>query len=51
MKILIKPFKENGLVIEAIAGTQRSRRFPKHEKWLIFGILEKGGPHEKFLET
>ena len=31
--------------------TQRSHRFPKHKKSLIFGILTKGGPHEKILET
>ena len=27
------------------------RPFPKPEKWLIFGILAKGGLHENFLES
>ena len=48
MKVLIKHFKESGLSPEAILRTQRSRPFPKIEKWLNFGILAKGGPHENF---
>ena len=28
--------------------TQRSGRFPKHEKSAILGILAKGAPHEFF---
>ena len=51
MKVLIKPFKENGLVPETTVPRQGSRTFPKHEKSLIFGILAKGGPHENFLES
>ena len=51
MKILIKQFKESGLAPETMLRTQRSRPFPKPEKWLIFGNLAKGGPHEDFLES
>ena len=51
MKILIKQVKEIGLVPETMLRTQRSRPFPKPEKWLIFGNLAKGGPHEDFLES
>ena len=39
LNVLIKQFKENGLVPETTVRTQRSRRFPKHDKLLIFGIL------------
>ena len=45
---MIKHFKESGLAPEIMLRTQRSRPFPKPEKWLIFGILAKGGPHEDF---
>ena len=51
MKVLIKHFKESGLDPETMLRTQRSRLFPKPEKWLIFGILSKGGSHETFLES
>ena len=51
MKVLIKHFKESGLVPETMQRTQRSRQFPKAENWLIFGILAKEGPHENFLES
>ena len=51
MKVLTKHFKENGLAPETMLRTQRSRPFPKDEKWLTFGILAKGGPHEYFLES
>ena len=51
IKVLIKHFKESGLAPETMLRTQRSRPFPKPEKWLIFGILAKGGPHENFLES
>ena len=44
----MKQFKESGLAPETMLRTQRSRPFPKLEKWLIFGILNKGGPHENF---
>ena len=50
MIVLIKHFKESGLAPEAMLRTQRSRPFPKPEKWLIFGSLAKGGPHENVLE-
>ena len=43
MKVLIKHFKDCGLAQEAMLRTQRSRPFPKYEKWLNFGILDKGG--------
>ena len=43
MDVLIKPFKESGLVPETTLRTQPNRRFPEHEKSLIFGILAKGG--------
>ena len=39
------------LAPETMLPMQRSFPFPKDEKWLIFGILAKGGPHEKFLES
>ena len=48
MKVLIKHFKESGLPPVTMLRTQRSHRFLKTEKWLIFGILEKRGPHEIF---
>ena len=51
MKVLIKQFKESGLFPETMLRTQRSRPFPKPEKWLIFGILTKGWAHENFLES
>ena len=51
LKVLIKHFKENCLAPETMLRTQRSRPFPKPEKWLIFGILAKGEPHEKFFES
>ena len=50
MKVLIKYFKGSGLDPETILRTQRSRTFPKPKKWLIFGILAKGGPHETFYD-
>ena len=50
MKFLIKHFKESGLAPETMLRTQRSRPFPKPEKWLIFSNLAKGGPHENLLE-
>ena len=43
--------QENCLAPETMLRTQRSRPFPKPENWLIFGILAKGGPHEKYLES
>ena len=42
MKVLIKHFKESGLTPETMLCTQRSRRFPKPEKSVIFGIFAKG---------
>ena len=50
MKVLIKHFKESDLTPEAMLRMQRSRPFPKPEKWLFFCISAKGGPHENFLE-
>ena len=50
-KVLIKHFKESGLAPETMLHTQRSRPFPKAEKWRIFGILAKKGPHANFLES
>ena len=50
MRVLIKHFKESGLAPETMLRTQRSRLFPKSEKWLLFGILGKGGPHEIFYD-
>ena len=41
MNVLIKQFKEKGLAPQTTVSTQPSRRFPKHEKSLIFGILAK----------
>ena len=38
----------NGFAPETILRTQRSRPFPKLEKWLIFCILAKGGPMKIF---
>ena len=49
MKVLIKQFKESGLAPEIMLRTQRNCPFLELEKWLIFGILAKGGPHENFL--
>ena len=51
MKVLIKHFKESGLSSETMLRTQRSRPFPKPEKWLIFGILTKGWTHDNFWES
>ena len=51
MKVPIKPFKESGLVGESGLRTQRNRRFPRHEKSVIFGILPKGGTDENFFES
>ena len=51
MKVLIKHFRESGLVPETMLRTQRRRPFPKPEKWLNFGILDKGGPHENFYDS
>ena len=51
MKVLIKHFKESGLAPETMLRTQRSRRFPKPEKSVTFGILAKEGPHESILES
>ena len=46
MKVLIKHFKESDLAPETMLRTQRSRKFPKPEKLLFFGILA-GGDHIK----
>ena len=46
MKVLIKHFKESDLAPETMLRTQRSRKFPKPEKSLFFGILA-GGDHIK----
>ena len=51
MKVLIRHLKEKGLAPEAMLRTQRNRPFLKAEKWLIFVILAKGGPHENFLKA
>ena len=51
MKVLIKHFRENGLAHKTMLRTQRRRPFPKPEKWLNFGILAKGGPHENFYDS
>ena len=51
IKVLIKHFRESGLAPETVLPTQGSRRFPKSEKLVIFGILTKGGPQEYFLES
>ena len=51
MKVLIKLFKESTLAPEIMLRMQRSRQFPKPEKWLIFGILARWGPHDNFLES
>ena len=48
MKVLIKQFKEIDLIPETTVRTQGSRRFPKHEKSLIFGILAKEDQMKKF---
>ena len=37
--------KESGLVLESMLRTQRSRPFPKPEKWLIFDNIAKWGAH------
>ena len=50
MKVLIKHFKGSGLDPETKLRTQLCRTFPKPEKWLIFTILAKGGPHENFYD-
>ena len=39
-------FKESDLAPETMLRTQRSRPFPKPEKWLIFGFIENWGAHE-----
>ena len=41
---------ESGLAPETMLLTQRSRPFPKDEKWLTFGILAKGDPVKSFLK-
>ena len=51
MKVLINHFKESGLAPKSMLRTQRSHQFSKPEKWLTFGILAKGGPHDNFLES
>ena len=51
MKVLIKHFKKSGLAPETMLRTQRSRPFFNLEKPVIFGILSKGGPHEKLVES
>ena len=51
MKGLIKHFKESSLAPETMLRTQRSRTFPKLEKWFMFCILAIEGPHEQFLES
>ena len=51
MKVLIKHFKESGLAPETMLRTQRSRQFPKPEKWLVFGILAKGNPMKILWES
>ena len=43
MKALIMHFKKSALASETMLRTQRSRRFPKPEKSVIFGILNEGG--------
>ena len=45
---MMNQVKENGLVAETTMRTQRSRRFPKHEKSLIFGILATGDQMKTF---
>ena len=50
MKVRIKHLDGSGLDPETMLRTQRNRTFPKPEKWLIFGILAKGGPHENFYD-
>ena len=51
LKVLIKRFNESGLVPETMLRTQRSRPYPRPEKWLVFGILEKGELQENVLES
>ena len=51
MKVLIKLFKQSDLVPETTLRTQRSRRFPEHEKSVIFAILAKGDHIKIFLES
>ena len=51
MKVLIKQFNESGLVPETMLRTQRSRPYPRTEKWLVFGILAKGELQENVLES
>ena len=46
MKVLIKHFEESDLAPETMLRTQRSRKVPKPEKSLFFGILA-GGDHIK----
>ena len=48
MKVLIKHLSESGVDPESTLRMQRSRPFPKPEKWLIFGILAKGEPMKIF---
>ena len=48
MKIRIKHLEGSGLDPETMLRTQRSRPFPKPEKWLIFGILAKGDSMKVF---
>ena len=51
MKVLIKQFNESGLAPETMLRTQRSRPYPRPEKWLVFGILAKGEPQKNVLES
>ena len=43
--------QKSGLAPETMLRTQRSCPFLNFEKWLIFGILTKRGPHDNFLES
>ena len=49
--VLIKHFKKSALALETMLCTRRNRRFFKPEISVIFGILAKGGLHEKLLES
>ena len=51
VKVLIKHFKKSALALETMLCTRRNRRFFKPEISVIFGILAKGGLHEKLLES
>ena len=50
MNVLIRQLKENDLDPETSVRTQRRRRFPKHEKSLIFGISAIRDHMKKFLK-